>query len=359
MIPFLDLQRQFESIKQEVTQATEQVMQSGRFVSGKNVEEFEKEFAKYTQTKYCVGLNSGTDALQLSLDALGIKPGDEVITAGNSFIASALGASHLGAKVILTDINKDTYNMDPADLKKNITSKTKAIIPVHLYGQPAQMNEIKEIAGDIPIIEDSCQAHGAQYHGKKTGSIGTIGCFSFYPGKNLGAYGDGGAITTNDEELAEKIRILGNVGMNQKYYHKYKGYNSRLDEIQAAILRVKLKHLDTWNNKRNENAKLYNELLEGSSVVTPKEINNVKSVYHLYVVRTKEREKFQKYLQSEGVQTLIHYPIPINKLEAYSEIKQNLAITEEYSKEIVSLPMFAELTQEEIQKVTKTIKNYK
>ena len=364
-IPFVDLKRQYDLIKEEINIKINEVLQNTHFILGENVEIFEKEFANYCGVKYCVGVASGSDALTLCLKALGIGEGDEVITVPNTFIATVDAISRNGAKPVFVDIDTETYNMDVTKIEEEITDKTKAIIPVHLYGQPADMDAIIKIAKkyDLKIIEDACQAHGAEYKGKRVGSLGDAGCFSFYPAKNLGAYGDGGMVVTNNEELAEKIRMLRNYGQSKKYYHDFMGYNSRLDEIQAAVLRVKLRYLDEWNDKRREHAKLYDELLENASgIETPTEKDYVKHVYHLYVMRCKNRDDLQHYLSSKGISTGIHYPIPVHLQMAYKhlEYKQgDFPITEKYSKEILSLPMFPELTDEEIEAVVGLIVSHR
>ena len=364
-ISLVDLKRQYNSIKDEVNTKINEVLQNTYFILGENTEAFEEEFANYCGVKHAIGVASGSDALTLSLKALGIEEGDEVITVPNTFIATVDAISRNGAKPVFVDIDLETYNINVAKIEEKITDKTKAIIPVHLYGQPADMDAIIKIAKkkyDLKIIEDACQAHGAEYKGKKVGSLGEVGCFSFYPAKNLGAYGDGGMVVTNNEEIAERIKMLRNYGQSKKYYHDFMGYNSRLDEIQAAVLRVKLRYLDEWNDKRREYAKLYNELLKNvSGVETPIEKEFVKHVYHLYVIRCKNRDELQQYLSSKGVSTGIHYPIPVHLQKAYKhlEYKQgDFPITEKYSKEILSLPMFPELLEDEIKYVVNCIKKF-
>jgi len=364
-VPFVDLKRQYDSIKDEVNTKINKVLQNTHFILGENSDAFEKEFANYCGVKYGVGVASGSDALTLNLKALGIGKGDEVITAPNTFIATVDAISRNGAKPVFVDIDPETYNIDVAEIEEKITDKTKAIIPVHLYGQPADMDEIIKIAKkyDLKIIEDACQAHGAEYKGKKVGSLSDVGCFSFYPAKNLGAYGDGGMVVTNNEQIAERIKMLRNYGQSKKYYHDFIGYNSRLDEIQAAVLRVKLRYLDEWNDKRREHAKLYNELLENvSGIETPTEKEFVKHVYHLYVIRCKNRNELQNYLSSKGVSTGIHYPIPVHLQKAYKHLEYkegDFPITEKYAKEILSLPMFPELTDEEIEAVVGLIRSHR
>lgn len=368
-VPFVDLKAQYETIKPEVDQAIQNVITNTTFILGKAVSDFEKDFASYCEVKHCIGVNSGTSALILTLQALGIGEKDEVITTANTFIATAEAVSLVGAIPVFVDMEEKSYNLDPAKLKKAITKKTKAIIPVHLYGQPADMDPILKIAQEkgILVIEDACQAHGALYKGKKTGSLGVMGCFSFYPGKNLGAYGEGGAVTTNEDKLAEKIRMLRDHGSSKKYYHEYIGNNCRLEGIQGAVLSVKLKHLDKWNDSRRKNADLYRKYLEGTNVRLPEEMPYAKHVYHLFVVRVKNtetrlgREKLIDFLKSKSVFTGIHYPIPNHLQIAYKFLgykKGSFPVTEGSMDEILSLPMFAELTEEQIKYTADCIKEF-
>lgn len=361
-IPFVDLKRQYRSISKEIDTAIHDVLQNGWYILGDNVAAFEEEFAKYCNAKYAIGVASGTDALTLSIGALGIGEGDEIITVPNTFIATIDAIYRNRAKPVFVDINHETYNIDVNKIEEKITEKTKAIIPVHLYGQPADMNIIVKIAKkyNLIIIEDGCQAHGAEYNGKKVGSLGDVGCFSFYPGKNLGAYGDGGIVVTDNFEIAEKIRTLRNYGQKVKYYHDLVGYNSRLDEIQAAVLRVKLKYLDKWNDLRRLHSKEYAELLDGvSGIVLPSNEENVKHVYHLYVIKCENIDQIQEKLSSKGISTGIHYPVPIHLQKAYTELgycKGDFPITEEYAQKILSLPMFPELTYDEVKYISDQIK---
>lgn len=363
-INFVDLKRQYNSIKGEINEKINEVLESQSFILGQNVEAFEKEFAKYCGVKYGVGVASGTDALTLSIKALGIGENDEVITVPNTFIATIDAISRNRARPVFVDIDKKNYNIDPSKIEEKITKKTKAILPVHLYGQPADMDEINKIAEkhDLNIIEDACQSHGAEYRGKKTGSFSDIVCFSFYPGKNLGAYGDGGIVITNDEELAEKLKMQRNYGQKIKYQHDLKGFNSRLDEIQAAVLRVKLKHLDKWNDSRRKNAQIYNELLQDENLKIPIEKHDRKHVYHVYVIGCERRNELQEFLERGGISTGIHYPIPVHLTKAYSDLgykEGDFPLTERCSKEILSLPMFPELTEKEIQYICSMIKKFK
>jgi len=362
-VQFVDLKAQYQTIKPEIDQAIQNVVSNTAFILGKAVSDFEQKFANYCEVKHCIGVNSGTSALILALQALGIRKGDKVITAANTFIATAEAISLVGATPVFLDVEEENYNLDPTKLKKAITKKIRAIIPVHLYGQPADMDPILKIAEEkgIPVIEDACQAHGALYNGKKTGSWGVMGCFSFYPGKNLGAYGEGGAVTTNDDQLAEKIRMLRDHGSSKKYLHEYIGNNCRLEGIQGAVLSVKLNHLDKWNESRRRNAGLYRIFLEGSSVKLPEEMSYAKHVYHLFVVRVKNREKLIDILKEKGIFTGIHYPIPNHLQNAYSFLgyqKGSFPVTEGCSEEILSLPMFPELTEEQIKYTADCIKEF-
>ncbi len=362
MIRFVNLKAQYNSIKGEINKAIQEVLDSTNFVLGEQLKSFEKEFADFCNAKYCIGLNSGTSALHLALLAKGIGEGDEIITTPNTFIATCEAISYTGAIPKLVDIDKETYNIDTKKLENAISKRTKAIIPVHLYGQPAEMKEIMEIAEkhNLIVIEDSCQAHGAEHYDKRM-PFSDIGCFSFYPGKNLGAYGEGGAIVSNEKEFDEIIRAYRDHGQVKRHVHKYIGYNYRFDEIQAAILRVKLRHLNKWIEMRRKNASIYNEVLKDCNVVVPNERSYNKHVYHLYVIRVNQRQKLIEHLNSKGIQTGIHYPTPIHLQEAYSYInyrKGSFPIAEKYANEILSLPMFPELKEEEIKIVTKEIKDF-
>lgn len=359
-IPLVDLKRQYLSIKKEIDGAIQEVIDNSAFIMGENVQEFENEFAKFCGVKYGVGTSSGTTALHLALVACGIKQGDEVITVPYTFIATTEAISHTGAKVVFVDIEDRSYNMDSGKIEQAVTEKTKAIIPVHLFGHPADMDKIMEIAKkhNLIVIEDACQAHGAEYKGKKVGSLGDIACFSFYPGKNLGAYGDAGMAVTDNKALAEKMRLLRNHGYQKKYYHKIEGYNYRLDAIQAAILRVKLRHLEEWTEKRRKNAKLYDELLKGSGVKTPLEMEYARHVYHLYVIGIEKREELYLRLKKNEISTAIHYPLPLHLQQAYSYLgykKGDFPVSEACTERLLSLPMFPELTEDEIKRIVEII----
>lgn len=367
-IPLVDLKRQYASIKQEIGESIDRVLESSNFILGAEVDKFEKEFAAFCRAKYAVGVSSGTNALSLALSALDIKQGDEVITTPNTFIATAAAISHVGARPVFVDVSPDTYNMDSTQLEKTITGRTRAIIPVHLYGHPAEMDAVRQVAQkhNLKVIEDACQAHGAEYRGQRVGAMGDMSAFSFYPGKNLGAYGDGGAAVTDNRELAEKVRLLRNHGSPKKYYHEIIGYNARFDEIQAAILRVKLRFLDDWNTKRRMNATIYAEYLKGLAdrglVTIPKEKDVVKHVYHLYVIQVEEgvRDRLIQHLNSRGIGAQIHYPIPIHLQKAYSPLgyKQgSFPVAEGLAKRIVSLPMFPELERRDIEYVCQEIRS--
>lgn len=362
-VPFVDLKKQYENIKGDIHRALEQSLKQTQFILGSSVEDFEQEFAHYTQTQYAVGVASGTDALFLALKALDVGEGDEVITAANTFIATVLSISHVGAVPVLVDIDPKTHTLDALKIGPKITSRTKAIIPVHLYGQTAYMDPIIKIAKEhnLKVIEDACQAHGAEYKGKKAGSWGDIGCFSFYPAKNLGAYGDGGMVVTPDKNFYQKLKMLREYGQKSKYHHEIKGYNSRLDTLQAAILSVKLRYLDEWNESRRISAHLYTKLLSASKVITPAEASHCKHVYHLYVIRTPKRDELKEYLEANDILCGIHYPVPVHLQPAFLDLgykKGDFPITEKYAQEVLSLPMYPELTKHQIRYVAKKIKDF-
>jgi len=361
MIPFVDLKREYAEISEEITQVIQRVLKSGWFILGEETVKFETEFSKYVGAKYGINVNSGSDALFLALKTLGIGKGDEVITVSHTFISTVDAIVRNEAKPIFVDIEPETYCIDVTKIEEKITKRTKAIIPIHLYGHPADMDTIMKIAREhnLFVIEDACQAHGAEYKGKRVGGIGDIGCFSFYPTKNIGAYGDAGMIVTNKEELANRLKMMRNYGSSKKYYHEFVGVNSRLDEIQAAVLRVKLKYLDKWNERRRNIAQVYNKHLKDSEVVIPIEKEYAKHVYYLYVVRCKDRDKLQQYLSKKGVQTMIHYPVPVHKQNAYLKLgyKINLPITEKICNEILSLPIYPWLNNDEVSSIAEVIKN--
>ena len=359
-VPFVDLGVQYRAISAEIDDAISKVIQDADFILGREVRLFEEEFAEFCDSSYAVGVDSGTSALELALRAFDIGPGDEVITAANSFIASALGISHAGAKPVLVDVDPFTYTLDVKALERAITRRTKAIIPVHLYGHPAHMGPIRQLADrhGLVVIEDACQAHGASYKGKRVGSLGHSAAFSFYPGKNLGAYGDGGMVVTKDRKIANRLEMLRNYGQKEKYKHLFRGYNRRLDTMQAAILRVKLKYLEKWNAARRWNAKLYQKHLEGSGVVVPGEAGGAESVWHLYVIRTERRDALKEHLVTKGINASIHYPIPIHLQPAYQDLgykRGDFPVTEAYADRILSLPMYPELSDRQVEFISQTV----
>ena len=372
-VPFVDLKTQYKQIEHEVLPMITEAMANGAFIGGPQVLNFEAEFAEFCDSAYCAGVNSGTDALRFALMAVGVGPGDEVITVPNTFIATTEAISQVGATPAFVDIDKQTYNMDPNKLDEYLKSRNRqsaignrirAVIPVHLYGQPADMDPIMEIAREynLAVVEDACQAHGALYKGRKAGSLSTVGCFSFYPGKNLGAYGEGGAIVTQDEETTNTIRMLRDHGQAKKYLHDVEGYNGRLDAIQAGVLRIKLKRLSDWNQSRREHAALYNELLSDTDGITlPFEADFARSVYHLYVILVDDREGLQKFLGDKGIATGLHYPLPLHLQKAYEHLdykEGSFPVTEKVAKTLLSLPMFPELKREQIEYVAASIKEF-
>lgn len=364
MIKFVDLSRQHDPVRAEIDQAIKNVIDTSSFIMGKPLTDFEKEFSAYCQRKYCLGVGNGGDALRFAVLALGLKKGDEIITVANTFTATVDVIVQSGATPVLVDCDQ-YFNIDVSKIEGKITKKTKAIIPVHLYGQSANMGEIMRLAKkhNLKLIEDVAQATGAEYKGKKVGSFGDVACFSFYPGKNLGALGDGGAVVTDNKNIIEKIKMLRNYGMSEKYYEKIIGFNSRLDTIQAAVLSVKLKYLDKWNDQRRAAAAFYNKLLAGV-VKIPEEHKNGKHVYHLYVVKVKSqkvRDELQSYLAERGISTVLHYPVPVHLQEAYKFLGQkqgDFPRSELNSKTIISLPIFPGITREEIKEVTGAIREF-
>jgi dTDP-4-amino-4,6-dideoxygalactose transaminase len=365
-VPFVDLKTQYLNIKSEILKEINEVLDNTAYVCGKKAKKFEEDFAGLHDAKYCIALSSGTDALHTALHALGIKPGDEVIVPVNTFIATSEVVSLLFAKPVFVDHDEKTFNIDPGKIEKAITSRTKAVIPVHLYGQPAEMDAILEIAKkhNLFIIEDTSQAHLSTYKGKKSGSMGDIGTYSFYPGKNLGAYGEAGAVVTNNEELYQKMLRFRQHGSTEKYYHDSEGHNYRIEEMQAAVLNVKMRYISDWTERRRAAARRYSELLSGvpgQNIVTPYCPEYVKAVYHLYVIKAKNREKLMDYLSGKGIQTALHYPLPLHLQKAYNYLNYHngdFPVAEKTCKEILSLPMYPEMTEEQIVYVTDSIKSF-
>lgn len=363
-IPFVDFTIMHNSISKELKNTFDTVLSKNWFIKGSEVEKFEEEFAKYCETEYCIGVGNGLDALYLILKALNIGAGDEVIIPSNTFIATALAVSYNGAIPVLVEPNPNTYTINPELIEEKISNKTKAIIAVHLYGQAADMDRINEIANkhDLFVVEDAAQAHGATYKGKKVGGFGIAAGFSFYPGKNLGALGDGGAVTTNNKELADKVRALGNYGSEKKYEHTYMGTNSRLDEMQAAFLRVKLNSLDKWNDHREKAVRKYLSHIENKNVKLPTVEKNNSHVWHLFTIEVNDRNELQKYLKEKGIETVIHYPIPIHLQEAYKDLGFKIGdfpIAERISNQILSLPLWYGLNDEEIKYICDIINEWK
>lgn len=360
-IPLVDLKANYEPLKDEIQHAWDEVLSGMRLFLGPNVQAFEKEFAAYCGVNHAIGASDGTNALHLALRACGIGQGDEVITVSHTFIATGEAILLSGASPVFVDINPKTFNMDIEQVESQITPRTRAILPVHLYGQCAEMDEIMDIARrhNLFVIEDACQAHGTTYKGRKAGSLGHMAAFSFYFTKNLGAYGEGGMITTSDDELARKVRLLRDHGSETRYYHDELGWNARLDELQAAVLRIKLPHLDEWNKKRRQMASLYNQLLSDADVLTPFEAPDRRHIYHLYVIRTKQRDALRSFLNDQGIGTGIHYPVPIHMQKAFKFLGYNsgdFPVTEAITADILSLPMYAELTEQQVESVTNAIK---
>jgi len=363
MIKATDFSFITKRINRELKEATNRVIDSNWYILGKEVENFESEFANYLGAKYCIGVGNGLEALHIILRAYGIGKGDEVIIPSNTYIATALAVSYAGATPIFVEPDEQTYNINPDLIEEKITKKTKAIMPVHLYGQVCDMDPINEIAKkyNLKVIEDAAQAHGATYKGRKCGTLGDASGFSFYPTKNLGALGDAGAITTNDKELAEKVRALGNYGSEKHYYNKYMGFNSRLDEMQAAILRVKLRYLEEFNKERKMIARLYLSNLQDTDLILPYVPEWAEPVWHQFVIKTKKRDELQEYLKSKGIGTLIHYPLPVHLQEAYKHLgykKGDFPIAEKMANEVLSLPMWVGLKKEEIEFISIIIKSY-
>jgi dTDP-4-amino-4,6-dideoxygalactose transaminase len=362
-VPFLDLKAQHLPIQEAISAAIREVIDTSSFAGGPMVAKFETEFAAYCGTEHAIGVGSGTEALWFSLLALGIGPGDEVITVPHTFVATAEAISACGAKPVFVDIEESTCTLNPRLIERAITSRTKAIIPVHIFGQPAAMKPIREVAEehDLLVIEDACQAHGALYQGRRAGSMGVAGCFSFYPGKNLGAFGEAGAVTTNDPVLAQKIRVLRDHGQARKYDHSVLGWNGRMDGIQGAILSVKLKFLDQANQRRRELARLYDRLLaEVPGVITPHTLDDSCPVYHIYAIRIKKRDQVMQLMSSQGVGCSIHYPIPLHLQKVYQFLGYGIGdfpVAERCAAEFLSLPMYPELTEGQLRVVVKALQN--
>jgi len=359
LIPFVDLKSQYQSIRSEIEPAVLRVLASGGYVLGEDVAAFERDFAAFSGSSTGIALNSGTSALHLALLAVGVGPGDEVITTTFTFVATVAAIGYTGARPVLVDIDPRSYTLDPALLERAITPRTKAIIPVHLYGQPADMDPILEIAArhGIPVIEDAAQAHGAEYKGRRAGSIGAIGCFSFYPGKNLGAYGEGGLVTTNDASYARTMRMLRDWGAEKKYLHVLKGYNYRMEALQGAILHVKLRHLEDWTNARIAHAARYSGRLD-PAVAPPATMPYARHVFHVYAIRARDRAAMQAALTAKGIQTGIHYPIPVHLLPAWIDLGYgagDFPHAEQAAAEVLSLPMYPELSDEQIDAVASAV----
>jgi dTDP-4-amino-4,6-dideoxygalactose transaminase len=352
-VPYFDLKAQYAELREDILRGLDRVCQGASFILGDEVTQFEREFAEYCGARHCVALNSGTSALHLGLLSAGVQPGDEVITTGNTFIATAEAISYTGARPVFVDVDPATGNIDPNLIEDAITARTKVILPVHLYGRPADLEPIMGIAArhGIIVIEDACQAHGARYQGARVGSIGRAAAFSFYPGKNLGAYGEGGALTTNDSGIADFARAMRDHGQSQRYFHDFVGYNYRMDGFQGAVLRVKLGHLDRWTAKRRELAEIYRETLSDTLVELPQDDPAADSVYHLFVVYVDERDRVKEALQDRGVQTAIHYPRPVHLQKPYAALGYgpgSLPHTERACERCLSLPLFPELTVDQV-----------
>jgi dTDP-4-amino-4,6-dideoxygalactose transaminase len=356
MIPCADLKAQYHAIQAEIDAAIRHTLETSQFILGQEVAAFEEEYAAFCRAAYAIGVNSGTSALHLSLLAARIGPGDEVITVPFTFVATVAAIEYTGARPVLVDIDPVTYTMDTGKIEAAITERTKAIVPVHLYGQPADMDSIMEIAGrrNLVVIEDAAQAHASEYKGRRVGSIGDLGCFSFYPGKNLGAYGEGGAVITNNKDYAKTIRMLRDWGQEKRYQHVLRGYNYRMEGFQGAILRVKLRHLEAWTETRRSHARLYGQLLADSGIQTPVARADSRHVYHVYAVRTPHRDTVQSGLAERNIQSAVHYPVPIHLLEAWRDLgyaKGDFPVAEQMAQEELSLPMYPELTHTQIETI--------
>ena len=363
MIPLVDLKAQYLSIKNEIDTAVSEVIESCHFILGPRVEEFETDFAKYCQTRFAFGVNSGTSALHLALMAAGVGPGDEVITVSYTFVATVAAILYTGAKPVFVDIDPLTCNIDPAKIEAAITSRTKVIMPVHLYGTCADMDPILEIAArhNVLVIEDAAQAHGAEYKGRRAGTMGALACFSFYPGKNLGAYGEAGAVVTNDEKYVDVIKQLRDQGQSAKYLHDRVGYNYRMEAIQGAVLQVKLKHLDAWTNARRELAKIYSAELADSGVRLLAEPAQYKAVYHVFPLFSRERDELREHLHANGISTGVHYPIPVHMQRGFSNLgfsEGDLPHTEQVCREVLSLPMYPELEHATARQIADSVRQF-
>ncbi len=363
MIPLVDLKAQHDSIRAEIDAAIAEVIDNSSFIMGPAIKEFEAAFAEFCGCKHAIGVSSVTSARHLAIAACCLNPGDEVVTIPHTFIATAEAATMHGARVVFVDIDPNTFTMDVSKLESAITPRTRIIVPVHLYGHPTDMGPLMAIARKhgLKVIEDCAQAHGAEYKGRRVGSIGDLGCFSFFPAKNLGALGDAGAVTTNDDELAQFIRLLRNHGREGKYEHEYAGYNERMDTLHAAVLKVKLPYLNAWNDARRSHAELYNSLLSSSGVATPAEMPWARHVFHLYVVRCSTRDALQQHIGKRGIATGVHYPIPLHMQPAYASLGYkpgDFPETEKAATEILSLPMYPELTSEQISEVVDAIQDF-
>jgi dTDP-4-amino-4,6-dideoxygalactose transaminase len=362
-IGFLDLRETYLEIKDELDSAYRRVMDSGWYILGREVKAFEEEFAAYCGAKHAIGVGNGLEALQLILRAYGIGAGHEVIVPANTYVATWLAVSNTGATPIPVEPVEGTYNLDPERIEAAITSRTRAVLPVHLYGQPARMDPINEIARrrELKVIEDAAQAHGSRYRNRRAGSLGDAAGWSFYPTKNLGAYGDAGAVTTDDDDLAERVRLLRNYGSKEKYYNEEKGINSRLDEIHAALLRVRLRHLDEWNSRRASIARMYLDGLKGTGLILPAIARGSEPAWHLFVVRSGQRDRLQQHLKREGVSTLVHYPVPPHLQEAYEDLGYaagSFPITEAIHREVLSLPMGPHLSESDAERVIKATRSF-
>jgi dTDP-4-amino-4,6-dideoxygalactose transaminase len=360
-VPFIDLVREYGTIKDEIDHAMRRVVESGQFILGPEVAAFEREMAAYCGAAHAIGVASGTDALRLALEVVDVRAGDEVITSPFTFVATAEMVSQIGAVPVFADLEPGGYAIDPEDVARKITSRTKAIMPVHLYGEPAAMSPLMRLADahGLAVIEDAAQAIGAEADGRRVGSIGRVGCFSFYPTKNLGAYGDGGLVTTNDPELADRLGMLRQHGGRQKYFHETLGWSSRLDEIQAAVLRVKLRHLDDWTVARRAHVRRYRELLTSVPVQLPPERPGDHGVYHLFTIATPRRDELQKYLAARGIGTAVHYPMPLHRQPLYRSLgAPPCPRSEQAARQVLSLPLFAEMRSDELETVASAVRTF-